>query len=85
MEGNRPMADRTDSGRVTRRRTPGPFDPPTRPVSDYDLFPDDEAPTRPGGPSHQFNRLANAYRELTAEDRLWLDRLVELMAYAGKE
>jgi hypothetical protein len=81
MEGDSPMARGTYSHRVS----PPPLEPPRRPPSDANLFPDDEAPTRPGGPSHQFNRLANAYRELSAADRLWLDKLVELMAYAGKE
>jgi hypothetical protein len=85
MEGGRRMADRSDPPeRVTRRRTPGPFDPPTRPASDADLFPDDEAPTRPGGPIYQYNRLAAAHRQLSAADRLWLDQLVELMAWSRK-
>jgi hypothetical protein len=70
------MADRSNASRIGHA---------TRPASDWDLFPDDEAPTRPAGPSHQFNRLANAYRALTQADRLWLDRLVELMAYASRE
>ena len=85
MESHGFMADRPASSGLIRARSPDPLEPPRRPHSDADLFPDDEAPTRPGGPSHQFNRLANAYRELTPADRLWLDRLVELMAYAGKE
>lgn len=66
------------------RVSPPPLAPPRRPPSDSDLFPDDEAPTRPGGATHQFNRLAAAYRELSAKDRLWLDMLVDVMAYAKK-
>lgn len=95
------MADRPDPERVTRRETPGPFAVPTRPQSDADLFPDDEAPTRPGGLqargavllavwrclSHgdqmAVERYAEALPRLTAADRAWFERMLD-MAMAAR-
>jgi len=75
------MAQRSDTSGLSRL-SPSPFARPR--AAEPDEFTDVEATTRPGGPNYQFERLAAAWRALSQEDRNWLDRVVEVMAWSKK-
>lgn len=66
---------------TTRRVSPSPFN---EPVDRVDPFVDDEAPTRPGNIEYRAAMLVRNWRELSENDKRWLERLIEFMAWSKK-
>lgn len=64
-------------------RKPSPS-PRSVPRPDDGRFIDDEAPTRPGPQEYRADMLVRAWRQLGERDKAWLERLLDLMAWAKR-
>ena len=48
-------------------------------------FPEDELPTKPTNPEYRAALLVRAWRELSERDKLYLEKLVAIMAYSREK